>query len=135
MQVTISSVIFHRKEANEGSSPVSAYWTLSFTPQKCINETYHLLAAGIINTITDFCVVLIPIPIVLKLRLPRRQQIILVMIFGAGFIVCFAGAVRIYFTYQLTITYDKSWAAYPEWIAATLEMYCGIVSYLFCMAR
>jgi hypothetical protein len=40
---------------------VSAYWTLPFTPQKCIDEKHHLLAAGIINTITDFCVVLIPI--------------------------------------------------------------------------
>jgi hypothetical protein len=109
-------------------SPVSAYWTLSFEPQQCINEAVHLLVAGIINTFNDFCVVMIPIPIVLKLRLPLRQRILCAMLFGAGFIVCFAGAVRIYFFYQLNTTYDKTWLSYPTWICGTLELYLGIVS-------
>jgi hypothetical protein len=109
-------------------SPVSDYWTLSFEPQKCINEAVHLLVAGIVNTFNDFCVVMIPIPIVLKLRLPLRQRILCAMLFGAGFIVCFAGAVRIYFFYKLNTTYDKTWLLYPTWICGTLELYLGIVS-------
>jgi hypothetical protein len=111
-------------------SPVSEYWTLSFEPQQCINEAIHLLVAGIINTFNDFCVVMIPIPVVLKLRLPLRQRIFCAMLFGAGFIVCIAGAVRIYFFYQLDTTYDKTWLSYPTWICGTLELYLGIVSYL-----
>jgi hypothetical protein len=109
-------------------SPVSAYWTLSFEPQQCINETAHLLAGGIINTSTDFCVVLIPIPVVMRLRLPLRQRIYCALLFGAGFIICIAGSFRIAYTYELNTTYDKTWLAYPTWISGTIELYLGIVS-------
>jgi hypothetical protein len=107
---------------------VSDYWTLSFDPQQCINETAHLLAGGIINTLTDFCVVLIPIPVVMRLRLPLRQRIYCALLFGAGFVICIAGSFRIAYTYQLNTTYDKTWLAYPAWIAGTVELYLGIVS-------
>lgn len=65
---------------------------------------------------------------VLKLRLPRQQQIILVALFGAGFVTVFAGAARIYYTYQLNNAYDKTWVAYPLWLSAIVELYLGIVS-------
>ncbi|KFZ25122.1 hypothetical protein V502_00398 [Pseudogymnoascus sp. VKM F-4520 (FW-2644)] len=109
-------------------SPASDYWTLSATPQKCINETAHLLAGGIINTITDFLVVMLPIPTVLALKLPTRQRIILIFLFGAGFAVCIAGSVRVYYTYYLNTSYDKTWAAYPVWISGTIELYLGVIA-------
>jgi hypothetical protein len=87
--------------------------------------------AGIINSFNDFCVVLIPIPVVMKLRLPLRQRIVCALLFGAGFVVCIAGGVRIYYMYQLNTTYDKTWLAYPTWIAGTIELYLGIVSTVF----
>jgi hypothetical protein len=110
------------------SRPVSAYWTLSVTPQNCINERSHLLVGGIINTLTDFLVVLLPLPTVFALKIPRRQQIIFKVIFGAGFVVCVAGICRIYFTYKATSTYDRTWESYGLWISAVLELYIGIVS-------
>lgn len=93
-----------------------------------MNEAAHILAAGIINTVTDFCVVAIPIPVVLKLRLPLRQRLFCAVLFGAGFIVCIAGAARIVYTYQLNTSYDKTWLFYPTWICGTIELYLGIVS-------
>lgn len=107
---------------------MSLYWTLSFEPQACINETAHLLAAGIINTFTDIAVVAIPIPVVMRLQLPRRQQVILGVLFGAGGIVCIAGAVRIYYNYQRDTSVDKTWWASPTWIISNIELYIGIVS-------
>ncbi|KAM5453920.1 hypothetical protein MaudCBS49596_002545 [Microsporum audouinii] len=106
--------------------PISAYWTLSTKPQKCINETAHLLAGGIVNTLTDFCVVILPIPTVMALKLPNRQRLVLVLLFGAGFAVCIAGSVRVYYVYKMNTTYDKTWAAYPVWISGTIEMYLGV---------
>lgn len=72
--------------------------------------------------------VLIPIPVVLNLRLPLRQRIFCAMLFGAGFIVCIAGTVRIKYAYQLNTGYDKTWLFYPTWICGTIELYVGIVS-------
>lgn len=51
------------------------------------------------------------------------------MLFGAGFVVCIAAAVRMSYVWQLNTTYDKTWLAYPVWIAGTFELYIGIVSY------
>jgi hypothetical protein len=97
-------------------------------PQNCINEAAHILITGINNTVTDAGVVLIPIPVVLKLKLPLRQRIVCAVLFGVGFIVCIAAAFRMYFIYEMNINYDKTWWAYPSVIAGTLELYLGIVS-------
>ena len=115
------------KMATYSFSPVSEYWTLSITPQKCINERLHLLFAGIINTMTDFLVFFLPIPTLVSLNIPSRQQFMLCLLFGVGFIVCVAGAVRIYFAWIATSTYDRTWTSYGLWIASILELNLGIV--------
>jgi hypothetical protein len=115
-----------------GSRPISAYWTLSFVPQHCINERIHLVIQGTFNILYDFCVVLIPIPIVLRLNLPLRQRIIVALLFGIGFVVCFAGIVRTYFMYKVTDGYrDVTWDAYPVWFGTAVELYLGIVRTVF----
>jgi hypothetical protein len=73
-------------------------------------------------------VVLLPIPSVWNLNVPRRQQIMVIMLFGAGFTVCFAGVVRSIYTYKLTQHYDVTWDAYPVWFSTSVELYVGIVS-------
>lgn len=114
---------------NDAHSPVSAYWTLSVTRQKCINEPAHLLAAGCINTTTDFIIVLLPIPYVMKLKLPRKQQIIVGSLFAGGVFVTAAGAVRTYvlFTLSSDPNKDMTWNAIPIIITSALELYIGIV--------
>lgn len=107
--------------------PISAYWTLSFVPQHCINENLHLTIHGSLNILFDFCAVLIPIPIVLSLNLPLRQRIIVALLFGIGFVVCLAGIVRTYYMYKATAGYhDVTWDAYPAWLATAVELYLGI---------
>lgn len=109
--------------------PVSQYWIPHFGPQNnCINEAAHLLAAGIINTISDLVTVLLPIPTVTKLQLPRKQQVVVVLLFAAGGLVTAAGAVRTYYTWKITTNYDASWYAYSVFWSSSLELYVGIVS-------
>jgi hypothetical protein len=111
-------------------SPPSEYWTLSLTPQHCISEPANLLAAGIINTITDFLVVVLPIPTVWGLKLTGREQAILVFLFGAGFMVSIAGCVRTVYTFKVTVSNDRTWAIFPAWLSSCVELYVGIVSFL-----
>lgn len=111
-------------------SPISAYWTLSLAPQKCINEAVHLLAAGCINTTTDFIVVLLPITTVIGLDLPRKQVIIVSLLFAVGLLATTAGAVRTYFTWIATTTpdYDTTWHVSLVWLSSLVELYLSIVS-------
>lgn len=92
----------------------------------------HLLAAGCINTTTDFLIVILPIPYVVRLKLPRKQQIIIVSLFTGGLFVTAAGAVRTY-VFHITLTdptRDLTWNAYIIIIVSALELYIGIVSHL-----
>lgn len=86
------------------------------------------MAWGVLNTVTDFVVVLLPIPSVWKLNVPRRQQIMVLILFGAGFLVCLAGITRAFFQYRMALRDDASWDSYPVWIASSFELYLGIVS-------
>lgn len=111
--------------------PPSHYWLITFAPQpECINETVHVTVAGVINTVTDFIVVVFPIPKMLQLQMSRRQRIIIIVLFGAGFLVCVAGAVRSYYTYVELVSPDITWNTYYVWISGTVELYVGIVSIL-----
>lgn len=110
--------------------PISDYWTPSLTPQRCINEAAHLLAAGIINTVADFIVVVVPIRTVLSLSLPLPQRVAVAVLFAAGLLATAAGAVRTYFTWVIFASEDRdvSWHAADAFLTAVIELYVGIVS-------
>ncbi|KAJ0156990.1 hypothetical protein CTA2_12727 [Colletotrichum tanaceti] len=110
--------------------PLRLYWTLSVGPQNCINETAHLLVASIINTVTDFAVVLLPLTLVRIVyadKLTPRQMTIVNILFGAGFLASFAGAARTYFTWIMTTEPDATWNAWINWLMSCIELFLGIV--------
>ncbi|APA07748.1 hypothetical protein sscle_03g025180 [Sclerotinia sclerotiorum 1980 UF-70] len=108
--------------------PVSHYWLITFAPQpECINQKVHVTFAGCFNTLTDFFVVIFPIPKMLKLQISRRQRLIVIFLFAAGFLVCIAGTVRTYYTYVELTSTDVTWDDYYVWISSSVELYVGII--------
>jgi hypothetical protein len=111
------------------SRPPQDYWKVSKGPQpNCINQASSLLVAGIINTLTDFAVVLLPIRTIWLLQMPTRQALIIIMLFSFGFVSCGAGILRTYYMYKVTQTWDQTWHSYPVWITSAIELYIGVVS-------
>lgn len=110
--------------------PPQDYWKITSEPQpNCINQSSSLLVAGIVNTLTDFTVVLLPIRLVFSLQLPRRQAFVVALLFAFGFLSCFAGVFRTFFMWKVTQTFDMVWASYLVWVTASIELYVGVVSY------
>ncbi|TVY59034.1 hypothetical protein LCER1_G000618, partial [Lachnellula cervina] len=108
--------------------PPSHYFRVTIDSQpECINETWSLLVAGIINTFTDFVAVALPIRTVLSLQLQPKQIFPIVVLFCFGFLSCCCGIVRTYYTYKVSTSYDQVWDSYPVWITAALELYIGII--------
>ena len=70
---------------------------------------------------------LLPIRTVWSLQIPLRQGILVIMLFGCGFVSCGAGIIRTYYTYQVTQTWDQVWASYPVWMTSAIELYIGVV--------
>jgi hypothetical protein len=115
--------------------PISDYWTVRLSPPgTCIDESIHLLVAGVINTVFDFVIVLLPIGVVWRLQkkgeLPRRQMIAVVCLFAAGLGASFAGVARTYLTWYMTTSsdFDLTWHSWVTWLASSIELYVGIVS-------
>lgn len=123
-----------------GARPISDYWKLTLESQPtCLDDASLLLAGGILNTLSDFLVVVLPIPRVLMLQLPARQRAIIATLLGVGLMVTIAGAVRTYFTYVSATSNDRTWALHRAWVTGSLELYIGIVSITYkfsgCLAK
>jgi hypothetical protein len=117
-QLTLSSQI----------RPPQDYWKITLTPEaSCIDQTWSLLVAGVINALTDMIAVLLPIRTVWTLQLPARQLIIVILLFSLGFMSCIAGIIRTYYMYKVTTSYDQTWDSYPVWITSATELYIGMV--------
>jgi hypothetical protein len=82
--------------------PVSFYWKYPPTDPNghCLDEGKATLAAGILNLTADLFTWLIPIPMVMRLKMPLRQRVGVSAVFGLGAIVMVAGVVRTYFIWK-----------------------------------
>jgi hypothetical protein len=64
--------------------PVEANWNPMLYGAQCGDQTMTFAAVGAADVITDLLILLVPIPILMKLRLPRRNKIGLLAIFCMG---------------------------------------------------
>jgi hypothetical protein len=110
-------------------SPIRAMWTYPAIKSKCVNEGIMTFICGIINTIADIAVVVLPIPLIYKLRLPLKCRVSAMFLVSLGFLVCVVGAVRSYFVWlSLIHSYDETWDGMGTLVAATIEIHVGLVS-------
>jgi hypothetical protein len=127
--VTLLTALIFPQYLTLVSRPPQDYWKVSKGPQpNCINQASSLLVAGIINTLTDFAVVLLPIRTIWLLQMPTRQALVIIMLFSFGFVSCGAGILRTYYMYKVTLTWDQTWHSYPVWMTSAIELYLGVVS-------
>jgi hypothetical protein len=75
-------------------TPVAKLWK-PHLPGHCMNPRQYWLSAAAINIGMDFTVLLLPLPAITQLRLPRKQKICLVLMFLLGFFVCVVSVVRL----------------------------------------
>jgi len=95
-----------------------------------MNEGAATLWVGVVSCLADFLCTILPIPVVLRLRMPLRQRIGVCVLLSAGIVVTVAGVVRTWFIYKsLIATYDETWFTYPLWICAALEIDIAVVSH------
>jgi hypothetical protein len=66
-----------------GCKPIQAFWTLKH-PFKCLNQFTVWFFNGGMNILTDLSIIVLPMPVIRKLNLPRRQKQALIGIFAIG---------------------------------------------------
>ncbi|KAL8824702.1 MAG: hypothetical protein Q9170_008072 [Blastenia crenularia] len=94
---------------------------------RCINVQSYFLSAGAINTITDFVLLALPIPILWHLRTGTRQKVLLTLIFTVGLTVCIVSVIRLVVLSQVN-TSDITWNYVPAACWSAAEPSIAVVS-------
>ncbi|KFG77846.1 hypothetical protein MANI_017459 [Metarhizium anisopliae] len=79
--------------------PFRLYWQVVPDPGPCAKAPIQLLALGIINIITDFMLLVLPIPVVASLRAPWRRKAQLYPLFTLGIFIIVVTIVRLRINY------------------------------------
>ncbi len=65
--------------------PLSKFWD-STVPGKCINTYRYYLTGTALNILIDVAILVLPMPVIWSLKMPRRQQIWVSGIFALGIV-------------------------------------------------
>ncbi|KAF2014050.1 hypothetical protein BU24DRAFT_464763 [Aaosphaeria arxii CBS 175.79] len=120
--------------------PVEAYWYrfsrswLMSNKYHCHDELTTLVIIISISTAQDLLACIIPMFIIRKLHLPRRQKIALGAIFLTGLAVCAIGALRVHYAHRVyhyvktkNPTYDITWEALGSWVSTAVEANVAVI--------
>lgn len=64
--------------------PIARAWDVFIVTGSCVSRTAIYVAAASLNIATDLATLLLPIPIILKLKLPLLQKVGLCLMFAVG---------------------------------------------------
>lgn len=113
--------------------PIDAYWK-SFNPAyraagnyTCGSEQIAEPLSAIFSVIGDAYSTILPLILVSRLSLPRRQKMALYGLFSLGFSVVLCGAVRSYYMYRVVnVDYDFTWTLWKIWVWGEFELWLAV---------
>ncbi|KAK0642156.1 hypothetical protein B0T16DRAFT_462161 [Cercophora newfieldiana] len=109
-------------------TPLSAYWDVVRGGVDCMPEGPPLMAQAIFTVMADFAVWVLPLPTLMKARLPPLQRIGLVVLFSCGLFVVFGAIMRTYWIWVVVEqTYDVTWEGFHLWIWTAVEVHLGLI--------
>ncbi|KKY36692.1 putative integral membrane protein [Diaporthe ampelina] len=110
-------------------TPVQAAYNLNITNKKCININAFYLANAAVNISTDFLTYTLPIKMVSKLQMPKRQKIGLGVMMSLGFFACLSSIIRItYIPQMLEPDADATWVISGAMHWSAIEITVGILA-------
>ena len=77
----------------------------------CGNEYTITVTQSVINICTDFYVLVLPVPCVLKLQITTRQKVGILAIFATGAVACFVSVARLIVIVKTLRSPDTLWYA------------------------
>lgn len=85
------------------------------------------ITQGAVNVVSDFCILIIPIPGVLKLHLPPAKKVGVLAIFMTGLLACISGAFGLYYRVHLKRNDDVTWKLVAVLLWVVVELSVGVM--------
>ncbi|KAM5368492.1 hypothetical protein ACJZ2D_009469 [Fusarium nematophilum] len=93
----------------------------------CLDTMPIWYLSAIMSTITDFIILLVPLPSVVKLNLPIRQKIAILSMFCLGFFTCAISVIRIFTLKRAAETTDPTYDLSGLACWSSVELNTGII--------
>ena len=93
--------------------PIQQYWQVPVKNSQCASYYHHLITASVFNISSDLMMLLIPLPMLIKARLPVKRKAVLCAVFSLGVFVVLAAILNRY--YNFTEPYGS--LVYLNWYA------------------
>lgn len=110
-------------------TPIKFAWDKSIEGGHCASATAEFFSNAAINMITDFGILLSPMPPIWKLQMDRQRKVGITLVFATGFFVCIISVLRIRTLYKISTSTDATWdnVAAANWscVEANLAIICS----------
>ncbi|KAF6227624.1 hypothetical protein HO173_012153 [Letharia columbiana] len=108
-------------------TPREKIWNPLMTTGHCFSVDVTFQATGVFNVISDFAILILPMPCVWRLRLPLKKKILMTTIFATGLFACITSILRTYYTWKIVQSPDISYNMVPMGMWTYAELSTGIV--------
>ncbi|KAF7554020.1 hypothetical protein G7Z17_g3227 [Cylindrodendrum hubeiense] len=89
--------------------PIAMNWDITITDGVCLSKPTLYIATAVANIASDLVLFILPIRMVIKLQIPRRQKIGLLGIFCIGSLTIITSIARVYILPSLLTDADGTW--------------------------
>ncbi|KAE8448270.1 hypothetical protein EG329_009701 [Mollisiaceae sp. DMI_Dod_QoI] len=89
--------------------PAAHFWESSQVSGTCIPNQPLYFTNVSLNILTDISIILLPMPAIRTLVLPRRQKLGLYSVFALGLFVCIISILRVHWLVIATLSTDPTW--------------------------
>ncbi|KAH8591910.1 hypothetical protein B0O99DRAFT_718424 [Bisporella sp. PMI_857] len=106
--------------------PIAKNWDVTLDG-KCIDVTKILMTHGSLTIVTDIAMLILPITLVRKLKLPLKQKVALAGLFMTGTLVCIVSGIRLKTIADLIRSPDFTWVGADNSVWTIMEMCIGVI--------
>ncbi|KAL9582627.1 MAG: hypothetical protein Q9212_003187 [Teloschistes hypoglaucus] len=109
-----------------------AHYAINNHDYKCIDRIKLVIVFGWFNIITDFGLLLLPVPMLVRMHLAWQKKLGLAVVFATGGVVCAMSIIRQVILYRNAMSgkaeTDGTWTETPNYTWFQLELNIGILS-------
>ncbi|KAK3321247.1 hypothetical protein B0T19DRAFT_262558 [Cercophora scortea] len=107
--------------------PFAFNWDTTIPGGHCIDIGGMALATSIMNILTDFAILTLPLPIIFNLNVKTQRKWGLAFLFAVGGGACVVSITRTAWIWKLNATVDPSWDNVPAVYLSTVELLAGFL--------
>ena len=101
--------------------PLARNWNKEIPNGKCDNVAGVFLGVAIIDIVVDLGILILPVPIMWRLQMPRHLKLGAILAFGLGYLTVGIAASRIATDLEIDLEGDFTWTESPLFFWSYLE--------------